>query len=546
MTISHASDRFQHRPGSTGMTFGGVDSVFARAGMWWMTLAAMCLLLMTPLLFVDVPPMVDYPNHLARLFILGHAGDGSALDGIWRPHWALIPDIGIDLIVPPLMHVMSPYMAGKAALGLALLMPAGGAIAYSRAAFGQRLYWPMIAGLMAYNIIFVLGFLNYLIALGAALFAAALWLRLRERPWVARASVGALCAAGIFFIHIFGVAFFGILIGAAELENLAWHPYGPTVRRTIGSAGLLAATFGPALYLWTLVPPHLADTLVHRGAFLTKLFFLAGPFIGYTALPGLLVGLLFHGAAIRWMVKRNGAAGPGIPIALLLLAAAWLVLPFAIGGGTFLDSRIPLMLALTLAAGVRPPAMSRRIARAVFALAVAAFLMEIVPIGVIWRGHEAQIADLRRTIAPVPPGSRVLVVSAPMEPNDPYWRAPGALALGIFRTDYNLGALLAIDRQAFWPGLFADPSQQPIAVQPPYADLAAPGWPPEIASLKLGRSVDPNWPAPYLKDWQAHFDFVLVLNAGAIADIAQYLPDRMQAIGATPIASLFKVAGPAR
>lgn len=524
----------------------GIEGFFGRPGVWWLTLLAMCGLLLTPLMFADIPPVVDYPNHLARLVILGHAGEGSALDSIWRPHWAVIPDLGIDLVVPPLMHVMPPYAAGRLALALALLMPVGGAAAYSRAAFRRRLYWPMIAGLMAYNIIFVLGFLNYLISLGAALFAAAAWLGVRGQPWMVRLAVGALSAGGIFFIHIFGVAFFGILIGVAELDRLTREADGRTVRQVAHSAGLLAATFAPCMYLWTLVPPHLADTLVHRGAILTKLFFLAGPFIGYEALPGLLIGAALFSAAIWWKAKRRGSTGPGIPIAALTLAAAWLALPFAIGGGTFLDSRIPLMLALTLAAGIRPPAMNRRAARAIFVLAAAAFVLEIVPISVIWHRHEAQIADLRRTIAPVSPGSRVLVVSAPLDRDNPYWRASGALALGIFRTDYNLGALVAIDRQAFWPGLFADPSQQPVAIQPPYAGLAAPGWPPEIESLKLGQSTDPNWPAPYLKDWPANFDFVLVLNAGAIPDIARYLPERVTLIGATPIAALFQVNAPAR
>ena len=39
---------------------------------------------------------------------------------------------------------------------------------------------------MAYNLMFVLGFINYLIAVGGALLAAASWLRLRETPMILR------------------------------------------------------------------------------------------------------------------------------------------------------------------------------------------------------------------------------------------------------------------------------------------------------------------------------------------------------------------------
>jgi hypothetical protein len=38
----------------------------------------------------------------------------------------------------------------------------------------------------------------------------------------------------------------------------------------------------------------------------------------------------------------------------------------------------------------------------------------------------------------------------------------------------HLGALAVLERGAFWPLLFADPSQQPLAVQPAFADVALP------------------------------------------------------------------------
>jgi len=525
-------------------TIHSLKSFLARSSGWWLTVLALCLLLLAPLLFADVPPIVDYPNHLARLFILAHAGQDPVLDSIWRPHWAIIPDLGIDLVIPPLMRITTPFVAGKAALALALLVPVAGALAYSRAAFNQRLYWPMTAGLMAYNIVFVLGFINYLISLGGALLAAALWLRLRRRSWLLRAVAGGLCAAALFFIHIFGVAFFALLVVTAELDELRHRPGGEAVgRRLVRSASLLAVTLAVPLYLWSRVPAHLSGTLIHWGAFASKLFFFAGPFIGYEALPGLPVAAAFYGLAAWWIAKRKGRVGPGIAAAALVLAGAWLALPFAIGGGTFLDSRIPVMLGLTLAAGLRPPAMEGRFGRITALSAMAALCLELIPIGVIWHRHETPVADLRRTISSIPAGSKVLVVSAPLDRDSPYWRAPppGFLALGLFRTDYNLGALVALDRRAFWPGLFADPSQQPIAVQPPFDRLAAPGWPPEIEALTLGRSTDPSWPAPYLDNWQANFDFVLVLDAGEIPDIANYLPGKLLLRDLTPVAALLSI-----
>jgi hypothetical protein len=525
-----------------------LEQFFARPLGWWSTFAALCLLLLAPLLLADVPPILDYPNHLARLFILAHAGQDPVLDGIWQPQWAVIPDLGIDLLAPPLMRIMTPFAAGKIMLALALLVPVVGAVAYSRAAFGERLYWPMMAGLMAYNIIFVLGFINYLISLGGALMAAALWLSLRDKPMIVRGLVGAACASALFFTHMLGVAFFAVLVGAAEAGELIARRGGLRIGiDVVRRASLLAVSFVGPLLLWSLVPPHTPTALGPHWSFASKLSYLAGPFVAYQPLPGLLVAAAFFCVATFWMAKGKGRVGPGIPIAALALLAAYVCLPFSAAGAAFIDSRVSLILALTLAAGLRPPPLPSWLRRGAAITLAAALIVEVSLIGIVWRAHEAEVAELRASIAPVPPGSKVLAVSAPFDKDSPYWRAapPGLLALGRIRTDYHLPALVAIDRRAFWPLLFSDPSQHPIAVRPPYDTLAWQGRPPEVESLIVERPIDPNWPAPYLKNWPANFDFVLVFNAEGVDDLAHVLPDKLQLLNRSRFAALFSVRKPA-
>ena len=79
-----------------------------------------------------------------------------------------------------------------------------------------------------------------------------------------------------------------------------------------------------------------------------------------------------------------------------------------------------------------------------------------------------------RVIATVQPGARVLVVSVSPEEAPGYWQnAPLSrqLSLGI-RLDHHLPALLLIERRAYWPFLFDNPSQQPVRTLPPYRALA--------------------------------------------------------------------------
>src|SRR5262249_45491967 len=126
----------------------------------------LCLVLLAPLALVDMPPLLDYPNHLARAVVLATGATDPILSRIYAPHWAIIPNLGIDLILPPLLHVLPVHVAGRIVIGLAVLLPVFGTVAYSRAVFGTLSAWPFASALVAYNGALLLGFLNFVAGIG--------------------------------------------------------------------------------------------------------------------------------------------------------------------------------------------------------------------------------------------------------------------------------------------------------------------------------------------------------------------------------------------
>jgi hypothetical protein len=50
------------------------------------------------------------------------------------PHWAIIPNLAADVIVPPLLHLMPVHVAGRCFLGAVLLLNLAGVIALHEAA----------------------------------------------------------------------------------------------------------------------------------------------------------------------------------------------------------------------------------------------------------------------------------------------------------------------------------------------------------------------------------------------------------------------------
>jgi hypothetical protein len=141
--------------------------------LWWSATIALAIGLLFPIFAAGIPPLLDYPNHLARMDILAHGADEPALARMYRIDWHIVPNIGIDLIMPPLLHVLPLLTAGKIFLALAVLLPYFGIILLHKSLFRVPSYWPLCGALIVYNRLFFLGFLNFEIGVGLALIAAA-------------------------------------------------------------------------------------------------------------------------------------------------------------------------------------------------------------------------------------------------------------------------------------------------------------------------------------------------------------------------------------
>src|SRR5580692_11690631 len=89
---------------------------------WWCLLIVLCLVLLAPLTLADVPPLLDYPNHLSRLFVLASLPGDPVLARFYMPHWAIIPNLALDLTVPPLLRIFPVAVVGRAVVGVILLL----------------------------------------------------------------------------------------------------------------------------------------------------------------------------------------------------------------------------------------------------------------------------------------------------------------------------------------------------------------------------------------------------------------------------------------
>ena len=496
------------------------DRLPGRRGVDWRWLLAAALLvivLLAPFVLVDVPPVLDYPNHLARYFVLAHPDD-PVLSRMYETRWAILPNLGMDALGAALLRVTDLHVGGRILLAVSLLAPVLGAVMYHRAVFREWSWWPLASGLVAYNGAFFLGFMNFLLALGLALMAAAIWIALQRRNMrLVQVACGALSAAVLFFCHIFGVVFFAVLIGTHE-ASLLWGRYKSSAlvaRDVVITALAGAAALSPALVLYFLSPLNAGAASVGEWKGLAKLWRILAPFMTTSAELTLITGIAVLSLLI--LFRRKLECAPGLPLAMAALLVAFVAAPSSLKGGTFVDLRFAMMMGLLLFAGVQPRLTAREDAFVAFAVG---FLIAIrsFHIGSTWIDHRQDLADVRAAIAKVEPGSRVLAARG--RPGHIVGNEPEERALpGIYRLDGHLAALLISERKAFFPLLFADPAQQPLTVKAPFDRIAQPlvepaEWP-WLSEQPL--SSDAQLRARYLAQWPRDFDYVLLIDAPADA-----------------------------
>jgi len=523
---------------------------------WWVALAGLAAVLLFPLFLTEIPPLLDYPNHLARMEILHRLPGDADLAKIYSVTWRIVPNIGIDLTMPALMHVLPLMAAGKVFVALALILPLMGVIALHRAVFQTASYWPLAAGLVAYNRLFFSGFLNFLIGIGLAMLAAALWVAWRKRPAWQRVGSAALAAIAIFFCHLIAIAFYGLLLLAVELIRFWWMR-----RLGKGTAGRFAWLLVPfvipaILYLRAPISGGvptaghgLVDALKHyywalaAGPPGLKLYGLMGPFLTYNRLLDAGAVVLVLAVLGLFAVQRRLTISPPLIGALALLLIAYPVVPFFLMQTAWVDQRMPILAGFLLFAGTWPRVRSPRTARLMFAAFAIAILARTSVIGLVWSQHDGQIADFRQVIAPVQPGDRVLVVQTERnaDPNAMVNRPDSLRAMVENDATMHLPALLVIEHKAFWPLLFTAETKQPVKVSPPYDAISLPeGELPWAGGLADLNPETLKW-APYLPDWQHKFDWLLVLNPGAAQDGYALPFDRLELANAGKVAVLYRI-----
>ena len=465
---------------------GGTTPLVDRPLAWWTGLFIMFAGLLVPILLVEVPPLTDYPNHLARSYVLAYGQERPILNQMVVADWKIVPNLAIDLILPPLLRIFPVLIAGRIVLALCLLIPTSGAVALSYAYFRRRSFFQMGAGFVAFNALFLLGLINFQISIGVALWGAAGWIFFSKRFPALTWATGIPIAIVVFFLHVFGFLFYAALIGSYELCEILRNGVGtPLVRHfAVRRIAILLLTFAIPLILFIFSPTEENPAIWSPVS--EKAFFLFLPFLSYSLRIDVPIFLPLLAFILVCIALGRMKFAPAALICGACLLAAYIALPTYWNNGRLIDARVPILASFLLFSGMMPVGFGAR-PRAVFAISLLVlFVIKIGFITIVWLGSQQDVADVRQVIRPVIAGSRVLVLDNPgRTPIMPLSRRLSRRIPRIDPTYWHYAAFLLLDRDAFWSDMFSQESQQPIKVTKAYRDATDGGRSPPANYLDL-------------------------------------------------------------
>ena len=436
---------------------GSDAPALAPAWLYWTVIALVWAGLVAPALIVPFPPLHDYPNHLARVFLLGHLGDSAALQAHYSITWLPYPNLAFDVIGTGLAMVVSPQLAGRLFLVLLPTLFMIGADRLARALHGQPSWSVPLVGFFFFNTLYFYGFLNYVFGVGLYLLAFAWWLQARRGASVARFLLALLGAVACYLAHKTAFAFLAVsVLGSLLLDRQQWS------WRGLLRAGAVLSP-GVALELFGRVPE--VDAPIEWESVLGKLKGVASLISIYRPIwdVGFTVALLLALAlVVRGGVRANKSA-LAIAGALGLL---FLILPSGVGGTWAADRRFLLPAATLALLSLRLDLQGRR-ARLAYASAAGLVLLRAGQVLWEWPGLSQDIQRRVVALQAVPGGARVYGFALLDKKNKSSWTRRMGL---VYTHQYAL-----IQSAAVVNGLFVHSNQQPLRERTPVILAQAPG-----------------------------------------------------------------------
>jgi hypothetical protein len=413
-----------------------------RPKAWWERrafVAALIVVSAIPLLYPDVPPLVDLFGHMGRYRIELDLDSSPWLQQFYGFRWSAIGNLGVDLLIIPLSSIFGLEVAVKLIVLAIPPMTVAGLLWVAREVHHRLPPTALFALPFAYGFPFLFGFANFTLAMAFALLAFGLWLRLGrlDRDQL-RGLLFVPISVVIFFTHAFGWGMLGLLCFSAEAVRI--HDRGQRWFKAGAIAAAHAAVMGLPVAFMALWRGGTSRQMTYgwfewswKWEWIYSALRDRWPWFDIGAL--IVVALVF----LYSLVDRRLVLSRNLAFSALVLLAAFLLLPWTIFGSAYADMRIvPYLMGVAVLAIRFRRETDRRLAGTLAAVGLALYAGRIagttVSLAIAANDQQAKLHALTH----VPVGAAL--VSFTGQPCQRPWALP---------RNSHLGAMAIVRRHAF-------------------------------------------------------------------------------------------------
>jgi len=377
---------------------------------WWeyrWAVLAFVLVSALPLLWPDVPPLVDLPGHMGRYRVQLDLATSAELQRFFTFEWAIIGNLGVDLIV----HALGPVFGIEPVVkGVVVAIPAltaAGLLWVAREVHGRVPPTALFALPFAFNYPFLFGFINFALSMALALLAFALWLRLgRQERYGLRIALMLPISCILWICHTFGWGTLCVMAFSAEL-----------VRRFDQNGNLFIAGWRTGLHCLALAPPFALMLLWRSNAggetfdwfnWEAKFAWLQMALRDRWAWFDQLSLILVIAVLVWVLISKKVTFSRNLGASALFMLVVYLVLPRVVFGSAYADMRMaPYIFAVALIA-IRVPEGHLKLSRALAAAAFAFFAVRTMASGVSLYLYDANYDRQLAALDHIPKGAAVV------------------------------------------------------------------------------------------------------------------------------------------
>lgn len=377
--------------------------------------AAVAAILVTilPFLIVDHLPLVDLPNHIARLVIRSELGGDGPLARFYEWRWVIIPNLAIDLLSYPSQGLIDPQVFVTISLVLAVIGTYCGAIAVDRALNGPAWGMSLLVGVFMFHGALRAGFLNYVLGLAVAVPLFAAWIRCRPRFGFASGIAFTLAGIAVTLMHLFAFGLYVLCVAGYEIALLLKEKslLEGLWRRRFALSGAGATLLIPLMVILLgpttgAVSTTMWSTLHWKLEAFTAPVFYSSPWVELPLMLVVLLGLL--GGFSTGMLRLRWEM---MPVAALLIIA-FLAMPRMLFGSYYADYRLLCGAVFFMVSGLVFSPRSSFWRKAMAAIGITMLVFRVGSIILEWSAAQPVLKSFDSAMQAVSPGARLLVLRA--------------------------------------------------------------------------------------------------------------------------------------